>query len=549
MPTITLNKKTVEKLIGKELTKEEIEDRIPMFGTPFEGQEGEAIHIEVFPNRPDMLSEQGFARAFASFLGLKTGLREYTAKKSDYVLNVDKSVSDIRPFTACAVVKGLKFDTEKIREIVQIQEKLHITFCRKRKKAAIGIYPMEKIRFPISYFADDPDKIKFQPLEMNKELTGLQILNQHPAGKDYAHLLEGKTKFPVFKDANNQVLSMPPIINSHATGKVSENTTDVLVECTGHDENTLKVLLNILVTAMTDMGGEVYSVQINYPDKKLNTPELDTWEMALDLKYVNKLLGLELRESDVKTLLAKMGFGWNKGKAVIPCYRADILHPVDLIEDIAIAYGYENLTPEIPKVATIGQEDKFEIFKNKIRDILIGLNLLECATFNITDNDAQTTKMNTELELVELANALTVDFNVLRRWVLPSLFQVLELNRNQEYPQNIFGLGEVFSIKENKINEQVRVSVIICDKQADYTKIRQVLDYLFRMLNLKYTALDTEHGSFIPGRVARISTNKVNVAYIGEVHPQVLNNWDLEMPVAAFELNLTELFKILQNKE
>src|SRR3989344_6722259 len=186
MPTVTLNKNQFEELVGKKLPLEELKDRISMLGTDLEKIEGNEIIVEVFPNRPDMLSEQGFARAFSSFIGVKKGLRKYHTRKSDYKIEADKSVRSVRPETVCAVVKNLKLNDEKIKSIIQIQEKLHIGYGRNRKKVAIGIYPLEKIKFPIKYLALSPEKIKFKPLEMSAVLNGKQILEEHPAGREYS---------------------------------------------------------------------------------------------------------------------------------------------------------------------------------------------------------------------------------------------------------------------------------------------------------------------------------------------------------------------------
>jgi len=246
-----------------------------------------------------------------------------------------------------------------------------------------------------------------------------------------------------------------------------------------------------------------------------------------------------------------MGFGYEKGKVLVPAYRADIMHQVDFAGDIAIAYGYENFEPMIPNVSTIGEEDRFEKFKRYVSEIIAGLGLLECETYNLTNADNLNKKMNMKLPFVELQNAVNIDFNVLRSWVLPSLLQILKENKHYEYPQNIFGTGTVF--KENKkmetnVEEFSRIAAVLCSLDVDYTKIRQVFDYLMKCLDLEATFDDKDHPSFIPGRCARVSVGGKDVAYIGEIHPEVLQNWDLQIPVAAFELNLTELFNILQRK-
>ena len=537
MPTVKLNKTVFEKLVGKKLPIEKLKDRISMLGTDLEDIEGNEITVEIFPNRPDMLSEQGFARAFSSFMGIKTGLRKYKVNKSKYEVNIDKSVKDIRPYTACAVVKNLKLNDEKIREIIQIQEKLHVTLLRNRKKGAIGIYPMEEIKFPIDYLALKPREIKFQPLESKKELNGLQILQQHPTGREYAYLLEGKKLYPIFRDANKEILSMPPIINSEKTGKVSEKTKEVFIEVSGFELETQKKCLNIIVTALADMGGTIHETKVKY-EKPIITPNLEATKWDIDIKYINQRLGLNLTEKQMKTLLEKMGFDYEKGKVSVPAYRADIMHQVDFIEDIAIAYGYENFSPEIPNVSTIGKEDEFEIFKRKVSEILVGLQLLECETYNITNDQLQTKKMDCKISLIPLENSVSQEYNVLRAWVLPNMLQILEENKHYDYPQNLFTIGRVFK----KDVENDRLAIVLCDSNANFTKIKQVLDYLMRMLDLKYKVTSTKHSSFIEGRTGRVTVKGKEVAYIGEVNPKVLKNFGLEFPVAALELNLSELF-------
>ncbi|MBU2562017.1 MAG: phenylalanine--tRNA ligase subunit beta [Nanoarchaeota archaeon] len=549
MPSIKLNKTVFNRLVGKELSDAELRERIPMLGTDLESVEGDEINVEVFPNRPDMLSEQGFARAFSSFIGVKKGLRKYAVVPSGSKVVIDRSVSDVRPFTACAIVKNLKFNDEKIREMIQIQEKLHVTFGRNRKKLAIGVYPLEHIKLPIRYFAEDPKKVKFQPLEFPRELTGLQIISQHPAGREYGHLLEGKDRFPFFADANKEILSMPPIINSHRTGKVTGQTSEVFIECSGFDFNTCNICLNIIVTALADMGGKICSMELEFPDGKKTTPDLEPRRMKLDVPFVNKWLGLRLSEDQMTDLLSRMGYGFEMGFVLIPAYRADILHMVDLAEDVAIAYGYDKFEPEIPDVATLGEESPFEVFRRRISDVLIGLGLIETSTYNLTNSNDQNSKMGTDLKLAELESAVNTDYNVLRAWMLPCLMKVLHDNKGTEYPQNIFEIGNCFKLdasSETGVCEFARIAVALCGPDADFTRIKQVLDVLAQALDFKYESKEVEHPSFIPGRVARISVGGLDVAYIGELHPQVLANWELEMPVSCFELNMTELYKVFK---
>ena len=545
MPAIKLHKQVLLKKLGKKLSDAELKDRISYLGTDLDGIEGDQINVEIFPNRPDMLSEQGFSRAFNSFMGVQPGLKEYKVKPSGEKVIIDKSVSGVRPYTACAILKNLHLTDDNIKEIIRIQEKLHASFCRNRKRAAIGIYPLEHIKLPIYFKAMEPGKIKFRPLESPREMTGTQILSQHPAGREYGHLLEGLDKFPIFVDSAGSILSMPPIINSHSTGKVTESTKEVFVECSGFDFRVQCQALNILVTTMADMGAEIYSMELVYPGKKYVTPDLSPREMKLDIGYANKILGLNLNKADVKKLLEKMGYSYKNKTALIPAYRTDVLHQIDLVEDIAIAHGFENIKPEIPKISTVAEEDRFERLKRKISEILAGLGLTEVNTYHLTSRESQADRMNLKLDLIEVASSATKEYNTLRQWMIPCLMHVLFENKHHEYPQNIFDIGTVFKknpATETGIEENDRLAVVLCDQGTDFTKIKQVMDYLFRCLDIKYTLEETDHDSFIAGRVARVSANGKKVAYIGEIHPKVLESWGIEMPVACVEINLTELF-------
>ncbi|NOZ80313.1 MAG: phenylalanine--tRNA ligase subunit beta [DPANN group archaeon] len=543
MPTVTLNRKEFEKLVGKALPTEELKDRLAYLGTDLDEVTDKDITVEIFPNRPDMLSEQGLARAFSSFIGVK-GLVQYPVKAATERLIIEEPVKNVRPYTACAIVKGISFTDERIREVIQIQEKMHVSYGRNRKKMAIGIYPLEKIKMPIRYTALPPKEIRFRPLEASREMDGLQILSQHPAGREYGHLLEGKELFPVFIDANDEILSMPPLINSEKTGRINEQTKDVFVECSGFDFTVLHRGLNMIVTALADMGGEIHQMTLAYPEGKKKTPDLKPWEMDLSLAYVNRRLGLELSEKDLKEHLGRMGHGYQKGRVQVPAYRADIIHQVDLVEDIAIAYGYENFVAEMPKTPTLGEENAREKQKDRIAEILVGLGLLETSTYHITNKEDQLRKMEAKGELIELSNALTIEHSSLRRELLPMLLAVLSRNRHNEYPQRIFEMGSVFledkdGVTETGIREEEHLAVALCDAKADYTSIRQVLDYLMMLTDREVMVKPCEHPSFIPGRAGRIFIDTVEAGFIGEqLSPAVLANWELDMPVVGFEIKI-----------
>jgi len=548
MAIVNINKKEFEKDIGKLDGK--MLERIAMFGTPIEEMDenrGE-FQIEVFPNRPDLLSYHGFKRSFLAFLGKKTGMVTYKANspEKDYEVIIDSSVKDVRPYTACAIVKNLKLNDLLIKELIEIQEKLHITVGRKRKKLAIGIYPLEKINLPITYKALEPDKIKFIPLESSREMSGLQILQRHPTGKEYAHLLAGKAKFPIFIDENKNVLSMPPIINSELTGRVTGETKDVFVECSGHDFEVLKKCLNIIVTTLAEMGGKIYQMELS-GKKKAVTPDLSSQKRNLSLKNTNKLLGLNLTEKELRLLIEKMGYNYERGVVEIPSWRMDVLHEVDLIEDVAIAYGYENFVPEIPEISTIGKEDFRETIKRKISEILNGLEMIEVSNYHLTKKQDQFTKMGIlekqEKGFIEVEESKT-DYSILRKDLTHYLLKILSENVDREYPQKIFEVGKVFE-SENKLVERENLAVAITP--GNFTEIRQVIEYLFRMVGVevKLEELEISFEHFIDGRAVSINLDGKQIGFVGEVHPKILKNFRVKMPVALFEIELEGIFSRL----
>lgn len=555
MANVKINKKLFEKEIGK--LDEKMQEKISLMGTPIDKISNEEIEVEIFPNRPDLLSYHGFKRALLAFLGKKTGIKEYKLNKpeKDYRVIIESSVKNIRPYTACAIVKNLKFDNEKIKEIIDIQEKIHITLGRDRKKLAIGIYPLEKIKLPITFKALEPDKIKFIPLETDKEMSGLQILQRHPTGKKYAHLLAGKEKFPIFIDGNNQILSMPPIINSQQTGKITEQTKEVFIECSGFNFEVLKKCLNIITTILAEMGGEIYQMEIEFPkekyeiwkNKKEITPNLTPEKMKISIDNTNKLIGINIKEKEMEELLGKMGYKCSKGIVEIPPYRTDILHEVDIIEDIAIAYGYDKLIPIIPQISTIGQEEPKETIKRKISEIITGLGFLEISNFHLTTKNEQFKRMMiSEKETIEVENSKT-EFNVLRKNLTHYTLKILSENVDVEYPQKLFEIGKVFELKENEIVEKDKLCISVTP--GNFTDLKQILEYLSKMLEFKIELIEPKQfpPHFIDGRVAEIILNKKSIGFAGEIHPRMLKEWKIKMPIGILEIYLEEVFEGLKN--
>ncbi|MDP7207255.1 MAG: phenylalanine--tRNA ligase beta subunit-related protein, partial [Candidatus Bathyarchaeota archaeon] len=243
MPVITVNMKDLQELLGKKVTTVELKDRLPMMGTGWDGETDEGFNLEVFPNRPDLLSLEGLARAYSTFTGLKRGLKRYAVTDSGYRVTVENKVEGIRPWFVTAVVKDVELNDSLLRSIIQMQEKLHITHGRRRRKVAIGLHNMESVEFPITYTTKPPG-FKFRPLgeRFEKDLT--QILTEMQKGLEYAWIVDGFEEYPMILDKNGMVLSMPPIINGEST-RLSETTREIFVDVTGTDLKAITEVLNI----------------------------------------------------------------------------------------------------------------------------------------------------------------------------------------------------------------------------------------------------------------------------------------------------------------
>lgn len=543
MPTVELDKKTIKEKIGKETTDKELKEKIPMMGTDLEEITEDKIKVEIFPNRPDMLSEQGFARALSSFLGKNTGLKKYNIQESNKKIKIKNDVKNVRPYTACAIIKDLKLDSEKIREIIQIQEKLHLTHGRNRKRAAIGIYPLKNIEFPITFTAEPPEQIKFQPLNHSEELKADEILEKHSAGK-YGHLLENKDKYPIFKDNNDNILSMPPIINSQKIGKIESGIENLFIECSGFNQRILNITLSILTTTLSDMGGKVKTITIEDTDSTYQTPDLTPEKIPIDKEYINQRTGLNKKLEEIKKLLKKMGYGIEENKALIPPWRADIMHKIDLAEDVAISHGYDNIQGENPNISTIGKETTNQKIKEQIRNILTNTEYQEVKNFHlISEEKINKTGLKTE-NSTQLLNALGEN-NYLRPSLIPNILEVFNKNKHQKHPQKIFEIGTIFN-KEGE--EKQKITIGKCGNQTDYTTIKQIINLIQKLLDINTEIEETNTSWSINGRTAKIKHNNNTIGVFGEVHPKILDNWEIKTPVVISELSLEEIKKQLQKQ-
>jgi phenylalanyl-tRNA synthetase beta chain len=261
MPSVSYDMGDLSHLLGRQIDLESLRQIVPMMGVDMEEVTAEKITLEVFPNRPDMLNIEGFARALRGFMGIETGYKEYPVSDSGIVLNVDPSVDDVRPAVAAGVIMDAEMDDYAVKSIMDMQEKLHLTHGRNRAKVAIGIHDLDTVKPPFTYKAVDPDSVSFVPLEMDRPMSLRKILSAHPKGRDYAAILEGKDKYPVFVDSAGDVLSFPPIINGELT-KLTDRTRNLFLDITGTSQQAVDFALNIIAASLADRGGKIRTVRI-----------------------------------------------------------------------------------------------------------------------------------------------------------------------------------------------------------------------------------------------------------------------------------------------
>lgn len=520
---------------------ENIDETLFKMGMELAGTENGMAKVEITAERIDMLTPEGLARAIRAYSGKHREPEK--PKSSGFSINAEK-VS--RPYIACCIVRGVSWDAETIKETMNAHDKLNRNYGRQRKKAAIGIYDIRDIRFPLKYCEEEKSKIMFVPLGGVSETSGNEILSKTQKGIEYSGLVPG-TKAPVIKDAAGKALSMPPIVNAKEF-EVTEKTRDVLMEVTGTHRGTVETLLSIISSSLEERGGRVETIDVVYGDKKTATPATEWRRETITGDYVNSIFGTLLSAQEISKLLERMlyktSISGDTINVLIPPYRADVLHKLDIADDAGRAYGFDNLVPESPKVPSTGGVLETRKLARNASEIMIGFGFQETMTFVLTSRKDQFERMNiAHEECVEIENAKEGGINIARKRVLPELLKALSYNLHRPLPQRLFEIGDVISLEKSDTGAGDRkcIAAIVSDSRAGYESISVPLCGLLGSLGLKYMLEKTDHPSFMAGRVASIIVNGKHVGVAGEVHPLVLEKWGIENPCAAFEMELEKL--------
>ena len=533
MAVITLPYKYLERLTRTD--RKTILEKIPLIGSDIERTEEDHADVEFFPDRPDLFSPEGAARAMRGYLGIETGLPVYPVKPSGISFTVDPALADIRPVLGAAVIRGVSFDDESIQSIMSLQESLHWAVGRGRSKVAIGIHDLDTVKPPFHYLASSRSR-GFIPLDFTEKMTMDEILTKHPKGRDYAKIVKDFPLFPLIVDDDDHVLSFPPIINGERT-RVTLDTKNILLDTTGTDPRAVRVAVNIICTAMAEAGATIESVEIG----GVQTPTLAPVERTVSVAECSRLLGVELTAPQMAELLKKMRFGAEpvgaeRVKVQVPCYRADIMHDWDLFEDVAIAYGYDRIESHPPKTFTVGKPHPIPVNAALAREAFCGLGYLEVMPFTLTNEDVLYKKMQREETrgVLHVMHPISIENTVVRTELLPLLMEFLTLNRHRELPQRLFSVGDV--VLDCTTHQQA--AGVSTHPDADFSEAYASADAVLHELSIDYTVKESADPAFIEGRRGDIMVEGKTIGVFGEIHPAVLIAFELEHPVAGFEIDL-----------
>ena len=547
MPVITFKYQDLKDL-GIDMEKDELIDTLPMMSSDIEDFDDEEIKVEFFPNRPDNLSVEGVARSFKGFIGQEIGFPDYKVEDSGEYVTVDSDVAAIRPYIGFAKIDNVDFTGDKLKYVMDFQENLHWVIGRDRKKVAIGIHNADVVEGPFKYIATPKDANAFVPLEQESEMTPGEILTEHDKGKAYAHLIEDFDKYPLILDKDDNVLSMPPIINGELT-KLKEDTENIIVDVTGTDERAVNQALNIICSSFAEVGGQIKSMEVKYSDKTITTPDLTPQEMNVHVDTANELIGgTNLTAEDIKELLLKARFDAeiiddNEVKAIIPAYRVDILHEVDIVENIAVQYRINDVVAALPDINTVAYENDWFKAESTIREVMVALGFQEVMSLMLTNEEAHYEKMNQEEKPhVQVARPITIDRTMIRTSLMNSLMEFLEDNTHEDLPQKIFEIGDVLYLDESKENKTIsskKLAALVCHSTANFTEIKSIVTSVLSNLGYSMEITDSENKTFIAGRAADVTgeAQKGTIkGFFGEVSPEVITNFTLDYPVIGFEI-------------
>ena len=542
MPVVELELPRLQKLIGKT-NRKKILQTLPFLGLDIESQENDIVRVEYSPNRPDYSTDFGIAIGLQGLLGSKKGLEKLKIKKiNDYKIKVDSSVSKVRPFVTGIIAKNGKIDDKVLRQIIVMQEDLHFGIGRKRKKSSIGIHDFDTISFPLTYTTTTRNH-KFTPLNSSNDSSISEILNNSEVGHEYGHILGNSLKVPIILDSIGNTVSFPPIINSSMT-TVTTKTKNLFVEVTGIDKNDVEDMLAIVALVLQSAGFELFTVKIS--GAKNSTPQFKQRKIILNENLVNSTLGLNLSPGKIATALKKCRLeATTKNQNIVctvPRYRFDIFGSMDLVEEVALGYGIENLKPNLSPSETLGQKNyEYEIL-NSLSQTMVGIGYMESLNSSLTSKRILYELTNRDSSnKISVMNSKSQEHTILRDFILAGLINNLSNNIHESYPQKLFETGTIF-LKGHPVNEEIHLACVCAHNDANFSEIKSIMQSTLKTgFNLESKTKTSSHPTFAEGSTAEILVQGKSYGIIGEISSKVKENFKIRVPLVGFELKLSGL--------
>ncbi len=545
MPTVTFPLSYLQRLTQTPLAQ--LEQQAFDYGLEVTLRE-DYLEVEVTAERPDLLAAEGFIRAMNIYGGQPRTVPE-TLADSGYTVTVEPAVLGLRPHLAALVVRQAHLQDGGLEVLIQFQEKVTQTFGRQRKKIAIGVYDLDRMVGPLTYTAQAKTDVTFVPLRETAPVTAAALLTQHPAGQLYGPTLPEGDTVPVLRDAQGQMLSLPPIINAAGVGEISADTRNLFIDVTGILERTVQETVNILAHNFLDTGAEVQAVTVVTLAGKQVTPSLDRRAVSFSARFLNEIMGSAIPKAKLGQVLGRMDLmvsGMNE--VYVPTYRTDLISQVDLAGDLMVALGIDSFQPEPLSVKFYqGQSDALRQFVFRVCDVSQRMGLMEVKGHVLTDPTLLALFSDRYLQT---SNAKSRAYSATRTTLQVGLLEVLSRNINAPKPINLYETGEILRLTADGQGEESQAwGFASLDSRASFSTAKAYLQTLLQALGLAYDLVEGHSSYYISGRSALVQVNGQTIGEFGEVNPKILNQFSFPEPVAMGEVNLSQIYTLIHSPD
>ncbi|KAB8078576.1 hypothetical protein BDV29DRAFT_166220 [Aspergillus leporis] len=595
MPTISVDKAALFKELGREYTTEEFDELCFEFGIELDEdttnserpivdgkQEPPQLKIEIPANRYDMLCFEGIALMLNIFLGRKSLPNYRLVKPANGELQkiiVKEDTTKIRPLVSGAILRNIKFDQARYESFIALQDKLHQNLARQRTLVSIGTHDLDTIQGPFTYEALPPKDIKFVPLNQTQEMNGEELMAFYEKDKHlgkFLHIIRDSPVYPVIYDSKRTVCSLPPIINGDHS-KITLDTKNVFIEITALDKTKVEIVNRMMVAMFSQYTSEPFTIEpvqivSDHNGETRITPDISPRKTQAEISYLNQCCGLDLSAEEISKILTKMAYNAKPSTSPdlidveIPLTRADVLHQADIMEDVAIAYGFNNLPRSFPsKSGTIAQPLPINKLTDIVRTETAMAGWSEVLPLILCSHDENFAWLNRKDDgntAIKLANPKTLEFQVVRTSLLPGLLKTIRENKHHTVPMKIFEVSDVafkdVSLERKSRNER-HFAAAWYGKNSGFEVVHGLLDRVMAMLksafitgeeglensgmnDSQYWIEELDEATYFPGHAAsvhvRIGGKEHVVGSFGILHPTVLEKYELKYPVSTLELNI-----------